>query len=112
MKDAKYYSLRRAWNHGLGFRPVAITSERGGRWFGRDLEHNFSTNGAIRDLVGYFASEDAVKGAVKGLQEIAERHKPVIDAIEEHRKKAQRDWNTEEREFVETFARERAKENA
>lgn len=105
MKDARYYSLRRAWNHGLGYRPVAITSEKGSRWYGRDLEHLEGTNGRFNDLVGRFETEEAVKGAIAGLREIADRHKPVIDAIEAKRKEAQRNWNNEEREYVERIAR-------
>jgi hypothetical protein len=32
MKPALYFGLRRGWNHGLGYRPVAVTSEKGSRW--------------------------------------------------------------------------------
>lgn len=112
MKAAKYYSLRRAWNHGLGYRPVGITSEKRARWYGRDLEYGEGTNGRLGDLVGRFDTEEAVKAAIAGLREIANRHKPVIDAIDAKRKEAQNEWNKEERAYVETFARDRAKEDA
>lgn len=100
MKTALYYSLRKGWNAGLGYRPVAITSERGGRWFGRDLEHNFSTNGAIRDLTGRFETEEDAKRKIQGLRDIAAIFQPHIDDLDRQRKKVVRDWGKAEREFI------------
>lgn len=112
MKDAKYFSLRKAWNGGLGYRPVAITTEKGRRWYGRDLEHDEPTNGTFDQLVGRFETEASVKSAMAGVREIADRHKPVLDMLEEKRKQAALIWSTETREYVEYVARKAAKEDA
>jgi hypothetical protein len=100
MKPALYFGLRRGWNHGLGYRPVAVTSEKGSRWYGRDLEYNEATNGRLSELVGRFETEEVCKGKMQGVKDIHAIYQPQIDELEKQRKRINKEWGDANRAFL------------
>jgi hypothetical protein len=58
MKKALYYAIRT----GSLYNPVvAITSEKGARWYGREVKNDMPTHGVLSDLSGKFDNvEDAI----------------------------------------------------
>lgn len=61
-KPALYYAMITAWDAGLGFKVIAVTSEKGRQVYGRDLAGN-STNRQTDDVIYRFPTEEAARGA-------------------------------------------------
>lgn len=86
MKDALYCSIRSSYS-GI-YQIVEVTSERGGRWYGRDASC-LPTNGAIRDLVGKFDTIEEARAIVVAVTNVQREYSVGIAEAEKLLRKLQ-----------------------
>lgn len=93
LKEPLFFALHRRWGN---YRVVAVTTykEQRGRWHGRYVHDNEGTHGA-GDLEGRFATQEAAEAKVRGLEEIKERHAPLISTAERALRAAERNQRDE-----------------
>lgn len=80
MKPALFYALRRSPYHGRGAMDVvAVTLERGSRWWGRDQEGN--TTNARGGLYGRFATAEEAEAKLAGVEELRANYGERLRAL-------------------------------
>lgn len=82
MKPAIFYTLKRAYNAGIGYEAIAVTSQKGSRWFGRDLRFSNPTHGTCGQITGRFETEEAARAKIEGLKAIRAEFEPQITAAQ------------------------------
>lgn len=79
MKRELYYAIRPG---SYGPRIIAVTTERGGRWWGRDTRDDLGTHGRCSDLKGRFGTEEAaiaVRDAVQKVHDHFRQQRAVLN---------------------------------
>jgi len=98
MKPAIYYAFAPGWGDGVGYSLVAVTSEKGGHYYGRDWQE-ISTHGLKRDLKGRFETKEKALAVIDSLKAIQVKYKPRLEANRRERNTIQQEQVNEETEL-------------